>query len=148
MQYSSIEIMNPDPLIKVGIGVTIFKDNKILMAKRKALHGNGEYSSPGGHLEFGESFEECARRETREEAGIEITNVQFQFVLNLTEYPGKHYVHIGLLADWESGEPEVMEPDKAESWGWYSLDDLPEPLFRTHKYFLESLQTGRAYFDN
>ena len=43
---------------KVGVGVMVFKDGKILLAKRKGSHGAGEYAFPGGHLEFGESFEQ------------------------------------------------------------------------------------------
>jgi 8-oxo-dGTP diphosphatase len=51
---------------KVGIGVFIFKDGKFLMGCRKGTHGAGTWSVPGGHLEFGESFEECAEREALE----------------------------------------------------------------------------------
>jgi 8-oxo-dGTP diphosphatase len=137
-----------EPRVKVGIGVTIFKDGKILLGKRLSAHGNGEYASPGGHLEFGESFEECARRETMEEAGITIKNVRFQFLGNLTDYPGKHYVQVGMVAEWESGEPQVLEPDAYEDWGWYDLDNLPQPLFRTNPTMLESLKTGCNFFDS
>ena len=42
---------------------------------------------------------------------------------------GKHYVTMIMIADWESGNPTVMEPDKAESWGWFDWESLPEPLF-------------------
>jgi len=46
----------------------------------------GEWSFPGGHLEYMESFEDCAKRETREECGIEITNIRFQFLSNVIKY--------------------------------------------------------------
>lgn len=63
--------------INVGVGVMIFdKDGMILLGKRKGSHGAGEYSFPGGHLEYGESFEECAKREVMEECGIEIKNLE------------------------------------------------------------------------
>lgn len=110
---------------KVGVGVMVFKEGKVLMAKRKGSHGAGEYSFPGGHLEYMESFEECAIREVREETGIEIKNIKFQFVTNTKKYTPKHYVHIGLTANWASGEPKTLEPEKSEEWGWYSLDELP-----------------------
>jgi 8-oxo-dGTP diphosphatase len=43
-------------LPKVGIGVVVVKEGKILLGKRKGSHGNGEYAGPGGHLEYLESF--------------------------------------------------------------------------------------------
>lgn len=104
---------------RVGVGVMIFKNGKILLHKRRGSHGEGEHSFPGGHLEYMESFEECARRETKEEAGIEIKNIRFQYLANVKEYTPKHYVHVGLVADWLSGEPKVMEPEESDPIeGW------------------------------
>ena len=131
---------------RVGIGVTIVKDGKVLLGKRKGSHGEGEYASPGGHLEYMESFEECAIRETLEECGIEITNIRFQFLVNVTSYAPKHYAHIGMIADWKSGEPQVLEPNKCESWDWYDPNELPEPLFAMSKLAMESYKTGQTYF--
>ena len=115
--------------IKVGIAVMVMKEGKVLLGKRIGSHATGTYGFSGGKLEYMESFEDCAKRETMEEAGIEIDNVRFSFVTNLTAYPPRHYVHLGFIADWKSGEPKVCEPDKFESWGWYDLDNLPKPLF-------------------
>ena len=132
---------------RVGVGVMIFKNNKILLGKRKSVLGKGEYASPGGHLEYIESFEACARRETMEEAGIEIQNVRFLVLINLKKYAPRHYVHIGMVADWKSGEPKVLEPEKLESWGWYDLDKIPEPYFGTTSITLEAYKTGRNFLD-
>src|SRR3989344_993009 len=101
---------------RAAIGVMIFKGRKILLGKRKKFPGVGEYCSPGGHLENMESFEDCARRETLEECGLSIKNIRFQFLFNFKKHAPLHYVHIELLADWESGEPVVLEPEKCESW--------------------------------
>lgn len=132
---------------KVGIGVTIMKDGKFLLAKRKGSHGVGEYASPGGHLEHLESFEDCARRETREECGVEIENIRFHFLANVTHYAPKHYVHIGLLADWKSGEPTVLEPEKAERWDWYDIDALPEPLMFMSTLVFDAIKNGKKYWN-
>ncbi len=133
--------------ILVGIGVMVMKDGKVLLGKRKGSHGEGEYAWPGGHLEYMESFEHCAKREVREETGLEVTNVRFLRLYNLKTYAPKHYVDIGLLADWQSGVPAVLEPERIESWKWYSLDQLPAPLFSTIPSYLEAYRTGRNYFD-
>lgn len=138
----------PDPSPKVGVGVMIFKDGKVLMSRRKGSHGAGEYAYPGGHLEYMESFESCARREVFEECGIEIENVSFLLLANVTRYAPKHYVHITLTATWKSGEPQNKEPEKAEPWGWYALDALPSPLFEMCRLSFESYQNRVSYYDN
>lgn len=132
---------------KVGIGVMIFKDNKILLGKRKGSHGEGEFAFPGGHLEYMEGFEECAIREVQEECGIEIKNVKFQFLANIKKYYPKHYVHIGLIAKYKSGEPKVLEPNKCESWDWYKIDELPSPMFDICSMSIESYKNKNNYWD-
>jgi len=115
---------------KVGVGVIVLKEGKILLGKRKNAHGEGTWCYPGGHLENGETWAECASRETEEEAGIKIGNLRFGTLTNdIFEEGGKHYVTIAMLADYESGEVKVMEPDKCEEWGWFEWDAMPEPLF-------------------
>ncbi len=132
---------------KVGVGVMILKDGKVLMHKRKSAHGGGEYAWPGGHLEHMESFEECVRREVREEAGIEIKNIKFLRILNLKAYAPKHYVDVGFTAEWASGEPQTLEPDKNEGWDWYDIDNLPEPYFKGIDSYIEAYKIGRNYYD-
>ena len=146
ISYKISNTMN-DQKPKVGVGVMVLKVGKILLGKRKGSHGAGEYAFPGGHLEYMESFAACAIRETREECGIEINNIRFQFLANVTDYAPKHYVHIGLVCDWQSGEPQVLEPEKLESWDWYDPNHLPEPLFAFCKMAIESYNKGKQYYD-
>jgi 8-oxo-dGTP diphosphatase len=132
---------------RVGVGVMIVKNGLVLLGQRKGSHGAGEYAFPGGHLEHLESFEQCARRETLEECGIEIENVRFQFVANVQTYAPRHYVHVGLLADWKSGTPETREPEASGAWAWYDLESLPQPLFEMARLAVESRKTGKNYYD-
>ena len=132
---------------RVGVGVMIVKNGSVLLGKRKGAHGVGEYAFPGGHLEYMESFERCARRETLEECGIEIDHIRFQFVANVRAYAPQHYVHVGLLADWKSGTPEVLEPEASEAWEWHDLDHLPQPLFEMCRLAVDSYKTGMNYYD-
>lgn len=140
--------MSQNDIPKVGVGIMILKDGKVLLGKRKGSHGEGEYAFPGGHLEYMESFKSCAGREVEEECGIKIKNIRFQFLANITKYAPKHYVHVGLIADWRTGKPKNLEPDKCESWGWYSINNLPEPLFEMCRLSIESYQSNINYFDS
>lgn len=120
--------MNNRP--KVGIGVVVVKDNKVLFGKRKNAHGDGAWCYPGGHLEYGESWEECSHREVMEETGIKIKNLRFGAITNdIFKSEKKHYITICMIADFDSGEVKVMEPHKCERWEWFEWDKLPSPLF-------------------
>lgn len=115
---------------KIGIGVCIIKDNKVLLGKRKGSHGEGSWSFPGGHLEFNEDIEACAKREALEEAGIKIKNLKLgTFTNDIFEKEGKHYVTLYVIAEYDSGEIRIMEPEKCEGWGWFEWGKLPQPLF-------------------
>ncbi len=115
---------------KVGLAAIIIKDEKVLLGKRKNAHGSGSWCFPGGHLEFGESWEDCARRETMEETGIDIKNIRFATATNdIFSTEEKHYITIVMLADYDFGEVKIMEPEKCEHWTWFAWDELPAPLF-------------------
>lgn len=133
---------------KVGVGVMVMRKEKVLLGRRKGAHGEGEYANTGGHMEPLESIFETARRETIEEAGIEIVNIRFLCVSNIIEYAPKHYIDVGLIAEWKSGEPQVLEPDKREAWDWYDLNDLPQPLFASTARYIEAYTTGRSFWDS
>lgn len=116
---------------RVGVGVVIRKDDKILLGKRKNAHGEGTWCPPGGHLEFMETIEDCARRETAEESGLEIKNIQHPpaFTEEFHVKENKHYLNLLVTCDWAAGEPQLNEPDKCEQWEWFAWNDLPTPLF-------------------
>lgn len=106
--------------VRVGIGVFVFKNGHFLMLKRQGSHGEGTWSLPGGHLEFGESFEDTARRETMEETGLEIRNVRFGAVTNdhfVDE--NKHHVTIWMLSEWADGVEYIAKPNKCVGQSWF-----------------------------
>ncbi len=117
-------------LPNVGVGVIIKRDGKILLGKRKNAHGDGSWSFPGGHLEFNEDPKDCAEREVMEEVGINIKNMKTgPYTNDVFKKENKHYITLYILAELDSGEPEVLEPDKCERWEWFSWNNLPSPLF-------------------
>lgn len=115
---------------RVGIGVFVIRDGSFLMGLRRGAHGEGTWSVPGGHLEFGESFEQAAAREVAEETGLAVVNLRFGAVTNdVFDAEGRHYVTVWMLGDCPRGEAEVREPDKFISQRWFDFGNLPEPLF-------------------
>ncbi len=115
----------------VGIGVFVLKNGKFLMAQRFGAHGHGTWSLPGGHLEFGESFEDCAAREVLEETGLHVNNQKIVTTTNDFD-DDRHYVTVWIKCDWVSGLPTVTEPDKFKNFKWHTLNDLPHPLFQPY----------------
>lgn len=115
---------------KVGLGVFVMKDEQFLIGLRKGAHGEGTWCFPGGHLEFGESWNACARRETTEEVGVKIDNVRHVATTNdIFETEEKHYITIFMMADYISGDVEIKESEKCLEWRWCHWDDLPENTF-------------------
>lgn len=127
---------------QVGVGVIVTKDNQVLLIRRKHSHGEGTWSMPGGHLEYGESLEACAIREVYEETGVIIANVAFRAITNdVFEEERKHYITVWMEGRYVSGEPMMHAPQEMSAVGWFSWDFLPEPLFLP----LENLLAGRCH---
>ena len=118
----------------VGVGVAVLiedSEGRILLGQRKGSHGAGSWSVPGGHIDFGETPEHSCIRETFEETGLVIDNVQKHEVsyTNVIFEEGKHYITLFFTADVVDGTLALKEPDKCNGWKWFDLDSLPEPLF-------------------
>ena len=122
--------MDNTPRPSVGVATIIWRDGKFIVYERRGSHGHGTWSIPGGHLEFGESWEDCARREAMEELGITIKNVRFFAVTNdIFPEDNKHYISIWMEADLDEGEPESQEPEKVLGVKWADFKSLPSPIF-------------------
>ncbi|KAL4905942.1 hypothetical protein BDW74DRAFT_152309 [Aspergillus multicolor] len=122
----------PTPAPKqVRVGVAVFAlnhENKFILGKRIGSHGADTWGLPGGHLEYGESWETCAARELQEETGlnVDISSVQYLTATNdVFAREGKHYVTIFVGVRVKGGqEPEILEPNKCAEWRWLSWEEL------------------------
>jgi 8-oxo-dGTP diphosphatase len=124
----------------VGIGVFVVHEGKALLLKRVKEHGEGTWGLPGGHLEHGETFEECARREVFEEAGIKLDDVQVCGVTNDLFENGKHYVTVFVEGHVDSDRFEMKEPGKYAEYGWYEAEEFPQPLFLPLANFMTQME--------
>jgi 8-oxo-dGTP diphosphatase len=126
---------------QVGTAIIITKDDKVLLMKRKGPHGKGTWSTPGGHLDYGETLEGCAAREAKEEMGIDVVDIRFRTVTNdIFEDTGKHYVTIWLEGE-PVGEAVIAAEKEVEEIGWFAWNALPQPLFLP----LENLVKENSY---
>ncbi|KAD4983007.1 hypothetical protein R6Q59_002660 [Mikania micrantha] len=142
VEASQIENGDMSPEREAGVSVFILKDNKILFGRRRSVSvATNVYLLPGGHLESGESYEECAAREVKEETGLDITNIELLTSVNRHYYDATHlevtYARAQLSDPNQT--PQNIEPDKCEGWEWYDWNNLPEPMFGPLR---EMLQDG------
>ena len=135
-----------DKIIRVGVGCWIQNSSGLfLFGHRLSQHGNGTWAPAGGHLEFGETPEQCAARETWEETGIFRIPSDFRVigVTNDIFDDNKHYVtvhcytHVSRLL-----QPVVKEPNKCKEWRWFDLDKLPKNLFLSAQNLLKQKVFG------
>lgn len=126
---------------QVGTAMIITRDNKVLLMKRKGTHGHGTWSTPGGHLDFGETPEQCAAREAKEEVGLDVVDIRFRALTNdVFDTTGKHYVTIWMDGK-STGEPTIAAEEEVDELGWFAWDSLPSPLFLP----LENLVKENSY---
>jgi len=140
--------------VKVGFGVMLLRDGKILLGHRNddaekassELHGEGTWTMPGGKMHFGESFEEACARETMEETGISISKNKLELIsLTNDMVPDAHFVTAGFLCKEFAGEAQIMEPDEITEWQWFDIKQIPENIYPPSKKVLEHYLLGKVY---
>ena|SRR3989338_11130159 len=131
----------PEKRPRVGLGIFIYNEKgQLLLIKRTSKHAHDTWAPPGGYLEYGESFEEGAKREVKEELDIEVEDLEIIGLSN-SIYPEekKHIIAILLKASRHKGDIKIMEPEKCSEFDWFDINNLPQPLMKPIKdYFNNS----------
>jgi len=130
----------------------LLRDGKILLGQRhedrekadSELNGEGTWTMPGGKLEFGETFEEGAVREIKEETDLDLEKMEV-VCINNERMEQAHFVTVGMCSEDFSGEPKVMEPDEITKWEWFDLEDLPKPLFFPSAEIVDNYKKKKFY---
>jgi 8-oxo-dGTP diphosphatase/2-hydroxy-dATP diphosphatase len=96
--------------------------DRVLLGMKKRGYGAGRWNGLGGKVEAGESVEEAAKRECREEAGVEVAALERRGILHfITEGdPVRMEVHVFLATAWAGAPVETEERPE-----WHALDALP-----------------------
>lgn len=129
---------------KVGVAVFVCREGSVMFHRRHGKIYPGIWAPAGGHLEFGETIEACAKRELLEESGLEALEIHVgPWTQDIMDHG--HYITFFAFVTKFSGEPQTTEPEKASSWQWFAWQQLPDPLFPTvrsciQKYGLAALE--------
>ncbi len=138
------------PLIMTCTGVLILNDKSQLLLQKRT--DNGCWGYPGGSMELGESFEECARREVLEETGLDCkkltyfthkAGVQMHYI-----YPNGDEIYsaeIIFICDKYQGNLKVQQSEVIEQ-KFFDLDKLPENISPNNKEVIHML--AKQMLDN
>ena len=113
----------------IGIGVVVWREDKVLLVQRKNPPAQGQWGLPGGKQEWGETIFAAAIREVREETGVDIVPLSILTALDsLTRNASGgidfHYTLIEVAAEWQAGEAQAA--DDALDARWVTMDELEQ----------------------
>jgi ADP-ribose pyrophosphatase YjhB (NUDIX family) len=111
----------------VGVGVVVWRGDEVLLIERGKGPVSGNWSLPGGKQELGETVQETAHREIKEETAVDIDVVGLLDVVDLVRRDDEgrvrfHYTLVDFTAEWRSGE--AVAGDDAAAVRWVRLDDI------------------------
>ena len=128
------------PRLSPAIMVLIRHGKKMLLA-RSPRFKPGVYSALAGFVEPGETLEQCAVREVREEVGVEIANLRY---FASQPWPFPNSLMVAFFADYAGGELRP-DPSEIEDAAWFMPDDLPllpEPISISRRLIDAALAQG------
>jgi 8-oxo-dGTP diphosphatase len=113
----------------LGVGLVILRDSKILLYKRMKAPEAGHWSIVGGKVDHMEPAKQAARREAEEESGLVIGSITLlSHTEVISDADRQHWISLLYIADEVTGDPSLTEPDKLSAFGWFTREDLPQPL--------------------
>jgi 8-oxo-dGTP diphosphatase len=130
---------NPVPASCV---VVADEDSRVLLVKRSAPPQVGKWCLPGGFIELGETPEEAALRELREETAL---TGRIEALLGVATSQSRTYASVLLvsfLVKRYTGRP--VAGDDASDLAFFALTEMPEVAFSTHRHFIRTFYEAHA----
>ena len=127
------------PLLTVDVIIRMPDDGVVLVRRRNRPQG---WALPGGFVDVGETLEEAAVREAREETGLEVElEGQFHAYSDPGRDPRGHTVSMVFLGRAAGGPRGASDAAEARA---FPLEELPEPLVFDHADILEDYRRHRG----
>jgi ADP-ribose pyrophosphatase YjhB (NUDIX family) len=121
----------------LGVNIAIFQDDKVLLTQRSDFE---VWCLPGGEVDPGESLAQAARREAREETGLE---VELTRLVGVYSRPGwlNGGMHVVLFAGRVVGGTLVAQESEVLHIDYFRLEELPDALVFGHRQrILDAMQ--------
>ncbi len=120
----------------------------LLMLRAGTGYMDGHWALVAGHVESGETCEQAAAREALEEVGVSIQPAELEPLTAMhrssSEAPIDQRVDFFFACRRWSGDPALVEPDKAADLGWFALSRLPDPVVPHELRVLRALSQGQV----
>ncbi|MCI0440274.1 MAG: NUDIX domain-containing protein [Chloroflexi bacterium] len=135
--------------IRPATNAAIFNERGEVLLQRRA--DNGFWGLPGGNVDIGESVEQCAIREAKEETGLDVTVTRFVGVYSdpryysILSYPNGYVVHyVTLVFECEAQSHDLAISDESTDIGWFPTSALPENTLLSHHIRIQDALARRA----
>lgn len=119
------------------VSVAVWECGRVLLGHRIGKYSNGLWCFPGGKADqAGETLEAAARREVREETGLDLPYLRpYNIWGEHIDEDNQVFTCVYFEAtSMFAGYPRVTEPDKFDSWRYFPLDKLPSPMFEREEH--------------
>ena len=131
----------------VGVHIILIQDGKVLLGRRfNTGYEDGQYCTPGGHLDPNETVVEGIIREAREEIGVllESEHVRMTHVMHRKKTSHER-IDFFFSCDNFGGLPTNREPEKCDDLQWFPMDQLPENIIPYIRQAIDASRRGQSF---
>lgn len=131
-----------DQQIKFSVRVMVVNgQGKVLLGLKKKGFNANKWIFPGGRVDFGETVDQCGKREVLEETSL-LVNIEGLIDIASETQGQKHCIFINLLATGD-GQPVVTEPHEVIKWQWFTSQELPGDVTCSVRNAIGKIKSGQ-----